>query len=246
MTHMKFLLEFELNKNQIPINYHRLFIHFLKSCVNSANDGKYYDKYYDGTSTKNFTFAVFMDKPTFESDKILLNSNRIKLLFSTSDKMTGFIFYSSFLEKKYKKYPMAEENFMILKNVTKLNEENITSEKMLVKMNSPLVIRKHEKDKNKDFYYSYEQEEFEKIAKEVINHQLEKEGFSKEYRETFSVIPVKCRKVIVKHYSCKIEATLGNLLLEGNPAVLKYLLQAGMGSRKSEGFGMMELLTQNV
>lgn len=243
---MKLLLEFELDKDQIENDYRRLFMHFFKSCIDSANHGKYYDNYYDGTRTKNFTFAVFMDKPTFEPDKILLSSNRIKLLFSTSEKMTGFIFYSSFLEKKYKKYPMAKENFMILKNVKKLDEENIISKKILVKMNSPLVIRQHQKDMNKDFYYSYQQEEFEKIAKEVINYQLEQEGFPREYRENFSIIPIKCRKVIVKHYSCKIEATLGNLLLEGNPVILNYLLQAGVGSRKSEGFGMMELLAQDV
>ena len=43
-----------------------------------------------------------------------------------------------------------------------------------------------------------------------------------------------------------LKLSVGIFILEGNPAVLNYLIQAGIGSRKSEGFGMMELLTENV
>ncbi len=119
---MKLILEFLADKNKFPIEYRSMFMHFLKNCLNGANDGKYYDDYYGDTKMKNFTFAVFMDGPQFGEKEIELAMNKVKMIFSTSDKVTGYIFYSSFLEKKHKKLMLADDNFMMLGSVTKLNE----------------------------------------------------------------------------------------------------------------------------
>jgi CRISPR-associated endoribonuclease Cas6 len=235
-----------VDKNNIPLEYRSIFMHFLKNCLDGANDGKYYNEYYSGTKTKNFTFAIFFDRPKFGKKDIELSSNRVKMIFSTSDKLTGYIFYSSFLEKKQKKILLKNDNFMILKNVTKIAEAIVKNNRILVTMNSPLVIRNHNRENNKDYYYSFLNEFFDNETKGVLKHQLECQGFNDKYLEEIKIIPIKCKKVIVKHYNCYIEASVGNFLIEGNPAVLTYLMQAGVGSRKSEGFGMMELLTENV
>lgn len=243
---MKLVLEFTTEKNKIPIEYRTVFMHFLKSCLKGANDGKYYDNYYEESQTKNFSFAVFFDNPRFGEKEIEISSNRVKMLFTTSEELTGYIFYSSFLEKRTKKILLADDNFMVLKSVTKVAEPLVKSNKIIVKMNSPLVIRKHNKETNKDFYYAYSRETFAEEALRVIRNQLEKEGFRDTYLDGVKITPIKCKKVVIKHYHCSIEASIGNFILEGNPVVLNYLMQAGMGSRKSEGFGMMELLTEDV
>ncbi len=243
---MKLVLEFVTDKNIFPIEYRRTCIHFLKECLNNANDGKYYEDYYGGTNTKSFTFAVFFDKPSFGENCIELSSNRVKMLFSTSDKLTGLIFYSSFIEKKNKNIMLSNDNSMKLQYITKVAEPTIKSDKILVKMNSPLIIRNHNRELNKDYYYAYDQEAFEKEAIRTIRHQLENQGFGDKFLEGLKITPIKCKKVIVKHYRCKIEGSLGNFLIEGHPAILNYLLQSGIGSRKSEGFGMFELLTDEV
>lgn len=243
---MKLVLEFLTEKNKVPLEYRAVFMHFLKSCLNGANDGKYYDNYYEETKTKNFSFAVFFDAPKFGEKQIELSSNRVKMLFTTSEELTGLIFYSSFLEKKRKKLMLKEGNSMILKSITRIAEPEIKNGKIIVKMNSPLVIRNHNRETNRDFYYSYSRETFEEEALRVIKNQLEQEGYRDTYLDGLGITPVKCKKVIVKHYQCNIEASVGSFMLEGNPAVLTYLMQAGIGSRKSEGFGMMELLTENV
>ena len=67
-------------------------------------------------------------------------------------------------------------------------------------------------------------------------------GFAEDIIGEVNIQPLKCKKVIVTHYGCKIETTVGILLLEGNETILSYFLRAGIGSRKSEGFGMLELL----
>lgn len=243
---MKLLLEFQLEKNRIPIEYRKFFIHFIKDSLSNANNGKYYENFYSGTKEKKFTFAIFMDKPQFQKDEIMLASNRIKMLFSTSDKMAGYLFYSSFLEQKRKEFPMKKENTIQLVAVRNLREQEICANRVLVKTNSPLVIRVHKREGNKDYYYSAEKEEFVEEAKQNMRRQLLTAGFAEDVIGDINIQPVKCRKVIVKHYDCKIETTVGKFLIEGNPAILSYFVQAGIGSRKSEGFGMLELLAQDV
>ena len=122
----------------------------------------------------------------------------------------------------------------------------VKNNKAIIKMNSPLVIRNHNKETNSDYYYSCSHRNFTEEALKVIINQLKREGFRGEYLDGVQILPIKCRKVVIKHYDCFIEASVGIFILEGNPAVLNYLIQAGIGSRKSEGFGMMELLTENV
>lgn len=243
---MRLLLEFQLHENKISLEYRKFFLHFIKDSLSNANNGKYYDQFYTGTNSKNYTFAVFFDKPQFQEAEIVLQSNRVKMLFSTSEKMTGFIFYSSFLERKKKKYPLEKGNIIQLLNVRNLREEEIGANQILVKTNSPLVIRKHTREQNKDYYYSFEKEEFLQEAKQSLGRQLLNAGFSEEVVTNIELQPVKCRKTIVTHYDCKIETTVGTFLLEGNKTVLSYLVQAGIGARKSEGFGMLELLAQDI
>lgn len=243
---MKFALEFILKKNAIPVEYRRVIMHFLKTCLGDTNDGKYYDDFYGEPRAKDLTFATFFDNPLFLEDEIQLASNRLKVLISVAGKMESYIFYSSFLEKKHTKVMLEHENYMILDTITKLSEPEVHNTSMLIKMNSPLLVRKHDKFNNHDWYYNFEEEEFKEEVMENLVFQLNNAGFSKELVEGVNLQVIKCKKVIIKHYGCKFAGSLGNFLLEGDPIILNYLLKAGLGSRHSEGFGMMELLTDDV
>ncbi|NLK74841.1 MAG: CRISPR-associated endoribonuclease Cas6 [Clostridiales bacterium] len=243
---MRLIIEFTVEKNEFPIEYRRFFMHFLKTCINDANEGKYFDKYYKKAQAKNFTFSIFFDGPIFNNNNIELSSNKVKMIFSTSEQLTGLIFYSSFLEKKSKKIKISHDNSMVIKNVTKIADPTINNNKILIKMNSPLLIRSHCEITNKDYYFSYLSDSFINEAERVIRFQLTREGFQSEFLEGFKIVPIKCRKVIIKHYDCMLEASLRNFMIVGNPAILKYLVMNGIGSRKSEGFGMAELLTDEV
>lgn len=243
---MRIELDFLLKSNVIQVEYRRVIMHFIKTCLGEANNGKYYEDLYGEPKPRNFTFAVFFDSPVFKEEEIQLASNRVKVIFSIVDKMESYIFYSSFLEKKRSKVMLEHNNYMILEKVTKLAEPQVHNSSMLVKMNSPLLVRKHNKQNNIDWYYDFTQEEFEEESMNNLRFQLTNAGFSEKLQEGLRLQPIKCRKVIVKHYDCKFAGNLGNFLLEGNPIVLNYLLKAGLLSRRSEGFGMAELLTDDV
>lgn len=240
---MRIEIQFAVRKEEFPLDYRRIFISFLKTCISECNESKYMDKYYCPGKEKQYSFAVFFDNPQFMQDKIHLGGNKVKLVFSTADRLTGFIFYASFLEHRNRKFPLEDGNEMMLVNAKELKQQKITGTQVLLNIASPLCVRKHNAEKNYDYYYSYAHEEFETVFLYVVRAQLENAGFTEKYLEGFRIVPVSCKKVIVKHYESKIECTLGKIMLEGNPVILQYLLEAGLGSRKSAGFGLLELLS---
>jgi CRISPR-associated endoribonuclease Cas6 len=243
---LKLVLEFTLKNESMPLEYRRVFMHFLKTCLANANDGKYYDSFYEKGKSKNFTFSMFFDNPKYTSKGIDLASKNVKVVFSILEEMEGYLFYSSFLEKRHTKITLENNNYMVLDRVRKVNEQEVHNCKMLVKMNSPLLVRKHDRENNRDQYYYFEEEEFKKELSYNLNLQLQREGFAEKLIENLKVIPIKCKKVVVKHYNCQYAGTLGNFLIEGNPKILNYLLKAGVSSRRSEGFGHAELLTDDL
>ncbi len=231
-----------VRKKEFPLDYRRLFLSFFKSCLHGLKDNKYLDKYYAPGVEKEYCFAVFFEKPLFYEDRIQVESNQIKLVFTSADKFTSFVFYSAFLENRNRKVPIENNNEMELIKVREVEQRRVLCNQVLVQAASPLCIRKHNPETNKDYYYSYSHEEFKKAFLFVVKKQLISAGYVEEDIMDLDIEPISCKKVIVKHYDCNIEASLGKFMLSGDPNVLQYLLEAGCGSRKSSGFGMLELI----
>ncbi len=239
---MKFLAEFQVSKPELPLEYRKSYIAFLKKCLSEVNEGTYFERYYEKGKEKPFTFAIHMQKPVFEKEKICLEGNKVSMTFSSADDMTSFLFFSAFLNQKNRSFPLENGNYMILKNVVQKREEDVRGKQVLVHMLSPLCIREHTKEGNKDYYYSYAHPDFQRKAKTVIKRQLLAAGFSESLADDVQIVPVNCKKIIVKHYGNQLECTLGDLLLKGDKAVLNYLVKAGVGSRSSAGFGLCSVL----
>lgn len=238
---MKLAVHFTLAKSEIPKKYREIFLSFFKKCLTDVEDGKYFDQYYEPGQEKDFTFSVFFSNPKFLKTTIELGEARGKLLFSCSDKFTGFLFFSAFLEQVKKPFPVAGGNQLIVTSVKKVPQPETKESQAMVKMLSPLCIRHHAREGNRDTYYLYNQEEFQDKACYVVKHKLMRAGFSEEISSTFSITPVNCKKTVVDFYHRTFPCSLGYFLLEGDKAILNYLLKSGMGSHCSAGFGMAEL-----
>ena len=129
---------------------------------------------------------------------------------------------------------------MTLENITMANEKEITTEKISVKFQAPLCIRLREN--NKDYYYSYENEKFEETLKINIKEQLKITNMPTEIVDTFTIKPIKAKKVLIKFYEKCIECSTGTFELSGNKELLKYLYKSGIGSKHSAGFGMFQII----
>lgn len=241
---MKFVSEFALEKEELPIDYRRCILSYLKHCLTQANGGKYFDDYYVPGKEKPFCFSVVFSTPKFSKDMVQVMSKKMKLVISSADVKTAFILFSAIAAQKGKTYSLPLGNSMRMVSIRQVKEPEVHSSRILVKMMEPLCIRNHNKETNKDWYYSCkDQEAFERESTRVIKTQLMLAGYSEE-QSNVKLAPIDPRMVIIKHYSINIECTIGTFIMEGNPEVLNYLLKNGIGSRKSSGFGVAQLMAE--
>lgn len=240
---MKFMAEFALAEEMIPMDWRRCILSFLKRCLSEANGGKYLEEYYGPAKEKPFCFSVVFEQPVFLNDTIEVKGKKLRLVVSTADSKTGFILFSAVTSQKSKVFPLPQGNKMQMIRIIQLQEQQVNSNRVLVKMLEPLCIRKHNKETNRDHYYSTKQEEFQLECKKVLKNQLMTAGFSEEVSNV-TMTPVNTKTVIVKFYGINVEASLGDFIMEGDKAVLNYLLKSGMGSRRSSGFGVARVLVE--
>jgi len=147
--------------------------------------------------------------------------------------------YNAFNHQKNKKFSI-NQNSWTLQNIVLIPEKEIKDNKIVIKFQSPLCVRQREE--NKDYYYSFENEKFEETLKMNIKEQLKITNIPLELVNTLKITPIKAKKVIIKFYEKQIECSTGIFELEGNIELLNYLYKAGMGSKHSAGFGMFQIV----
>ncbi len=246
---MKFCLTLQLKEKYLPVEYRRAFLSYLKNALTKCNSGKYYEKFFKDTNPKDYCFDIILTNPKFTKDEVLLDSNEIKVIFSTSSKSkTGFILFSAFIAQKDKVYPLPNNNHMVLKSIHEEKQEKIVSSRAIFKttLGGGICVREHDKETNKDRYYTYEDKEFREKIKVTITNQVLKAGFSQQEANDIQVNPIQCKKVVVKHYNRYIDVTTGMLEIQATKDILQHFYEVGVGSRRSMGFAMLNLITQDL
>lgn len=97
------------------------------------------------------------------------------------------------------------------------------------------------KDK-KDHYYSFSANQFLETVKINIREQLKITNLPEGIENTFEIKPIQAKKVIVKFYEKKIEGSIGTFEISGDRKLLEVLYKSGIGSKRSAGFGMFEII----
>ena len=242
---MRFYLTFELEKSSLPKDYRRIILSYIKKSLTEILDGRYYSQYFKDNIQKDFCFSLKLPKAKFTKDEIILEDNSIKVLFTSDDRQkTGLLLQQAFMKQKNKKFLITNQNSITLKQIHQQREQKITSSKVIFKTYG-LCIRDHNKETNKDNHYVYSDEKFNEQLKVVLKNQISQTGFSKDIVDSIKLSPINCKKVLVKHYDTYVDTTVGSFLLEGNPLLLQYLYDVGMGSRNTM-FGYLDLLTQDL
>lgn len=237
---MRLKLNFDLENESLPIQYRKSVMSFIKLSL-SEYDEQYYKKYYNDKDTimKPYTFAMFFRNPKFENDRIIIKDKRLELNISIADYETSIILYNAFNHQKNKKFSL-DKNSWTLKNINMSLDKKIDTEEITIKFMSPLVVRSHLE--NKDYYYSYNDEEFKDILKINIKQQLKITDIPINLADSFDIVAINSKKIIVKFYEKKIETTSGIFKISGDKQLLKYLYDAGIGSKRSSGFGMFQII----
>lgn len=140
---------------------------------------------------------------------------------------------------------------MELKNITMVNEKNIMSNRVRIKFLSPLVLRNHKeitinkKRKGADIYFDFNDSDFN----EQINYSVSRLIKDLKLNGVNSNIKLKpynnlARKTVVSFKNILINSSIGEYILEGDSELLNILYKTGIGSRRSEGFGMFEVIEE--
>lgn len=237
---MRFKLCFNLENKHFPIQYRKSILSFIKKSLSEYNLD-YYEKFYHKRDNiiKPYTFAVFFNRPEFEKEGIILHEKRFEVNFSVEDMEIGIILFNSFNHQRNKKFPL-NQNSWTLQNIVMMMEKEINKEELQIKFCSPLVVR--ERQNQKDYYYSFKHEKFLETLRINVKEQLKITDIPKELVDTLELIPTNPKKTVIKFYEQQIEASLGEFQIKGDNKLLKYLYQAGLGSRHSAGFGMFEII----
>lgn len=244
---MRIQLMFDLKKNTLPSDNRAIFVSFLKKTLKKAHGGHFFDRYFGGTKQKDYSFAIILDKPKFEGEKIHLKTPRLKMIFSADNRnQTGLIFSMAFLEMLYEKFPLPDGNAMTLKKVIPIKEEVIIGNQAVFRTiaGSGLVVREHFRETNRDKYYVIGEENFEEQARQSLMRQAIDAGFPKSLTENIVFHAVSGKKVVSRLYGVMIDISALTFAVEADPRILQYFYQAGCSSRCGMGFGLCTVLEQ--
>ncbi len=242
---MRFNVGLLLDNEIVPKDKNRIIVSLIKHNF-SSYDKNYYSELYKKTinKVKNFTFALFMGNCRFSRESIVIPEKKIRLNFSAYDIKDGIMFYNSFLTNKGIKYPI-KNNFIKVDKINLNREKIITENEAVFKTLSPISVREHFGDNRKTWYHSLNDIKGQQVFISNLKYQLKdkfgKEGSLLDIEEVeFDVLSNK--EVKVKHYGIEVLSNICVLRIKGKPYILDYLYKAGIGSQRSTGFGMVDLV----
>ena len=254
---MRIKLHFELENKIIPKDYRVLILSFIKHSLEKNFEKSYKEIYESKPIMKFFTFSIYLPKPKIEKDKIELDKNYFNAVFSIYDNKRFIEFYNSFNsmiiknneENKEHPYPL-KDNKMRLKNITMENEKIITSNRAIIKFLSPLVVRKHEeitineKRKGKDIYLDFNDSDFNEQLNYSVTR-LIKDLKLNGVNSNIKLEPCKsARKTVVDFKNVLIHSSIGEYIISGESELLNILYKTGIGSKRSGGFGMFDVIKE--
>lgn len=241
---MRFGVEIIINKENIPKDKNRLIISFLKHNYESI-DKEYYRTLYEDekNNMKSFTFSLYMPDCKFTREEIIIPDKKIILNFSTNDMKDALYFYNSILANKGKSYEIKGISLTINK-INIIKEKTIVNNHQIYSTMSPIVVREHNGDNKKTWYYSLNDEVGKKVFMQNIKYQLLDE-FGEERKLDINEVEIEIlnnKEVNVKHYNIEVLSNICRLKIKAKPYILDYLYKSGSGARRSQGFGMLDLI----
>lgn len=241
---MKIKATFKTDK--LPVAYRMMFVSLIKKLLSGYSEG-YFNELYplkEGVhgKTKNFTFSVFMKDFKKQGDIFL--TDEVTLNISSPDKEFISLLYNSLI--KIKEYEF-KGKYKIYKNSVKMvNHKKIDGDSCMFRTMSPMTI----KDESGRFL-NIEDSHYSEMLNYITNKSLLRyrgRGLSRE----IEFIPVDFKKVVVKEKIASfikktgkeymyINSYAGTFILKGDNEDLNDIHQLGIGFRRGQGFGMLEL-----
>ncbi|ERM91452.1 CRISPR-associated protein Cas6 [Caldanaerobacter subterraneus subsp. yonseiensis KB-1] len=257
----KFIFEIINPKTEIfelPIYYRTFFMSFIKEALSEYNQ-EYFKKLYWWEGKKNkwqkpFVFAVNLFNMNFTTDNKVLFRGDIVLNLSTSDYEFFINIYNSLINNPLYPYNLTETYKIKLKRTYLVKEPEEFNTTMAFKTFSPILIEKKEEDKKMPVLPF--DERFEEVFNDVVDFEIRNirllRGQNKGLQKKLTFKPINIKKTVIKHRISEfIENTKKDYMyltgfsglfeLSGDPEDLRELYLNGIGFRRGQGFGFIEV-----
>ena len=260
---------FDSETVEIPKDYRRFFLSLIKEAFRRNSDGEEFLKNtYEGNQMKPFTFSVYMPLKQVDNN-FILDGEFISFHFSTNNYEFLMRIYNGLLDisRNNENFKLFNHNFTI-KNFFLQPEKRITNNKVLFRTLSPFLVRDTEdgdkylypnfltiqtKDKNKKgdnwkYWKVAEKSKFQEALLKSIQSLVESDlGISdsniKIKLQEAKVVPILHGSKNRAHsFTMTFPGIKGDVLIEAEPVILQLLYDIGIGARRGEGFGMMEVV----
>lgn len=240
---MRILAEFLLNQDNIDKDKNRIFISILKSSLESYDENVYKVFFENGVKRKSYCFALYMKDAKFTRDKIIIPNKKVIFKLSTADLEDSIHIYNALIKNMKKTYKV-KENVLILNKIYIDREKKMYDNQATFTTLSPIVARKHQGDNKHTWYHSINDEVGRLLLLNNLKIQLLEE-FGQD--RIFDIEEVKIevlanKEVKVKNYGIEVLGNLCTLKIYAKNYILDYIYKSGIGSRRSSGFGMLELV----
>ncbi|ARC84875.1 CRISPR-associated endoribonuclease Cas6 [Clostridium argentinense CDC 2741] len=237
----------EYKTDKFPLMYQMMIVGLIKKSLKQSNKS-YYEQLYTyndkkNKQIKNFTFSVFMNGYKIVDD-IAEIENSITVIISTPDLELGINLYNGLLntkEFKYKSFELKKQRISLIK------EKAINEGEAMFKTLSPIAV------KNRDGrFIDINNEDYEQEINYIVDLTLRTHrGYG--LKEPIKFIPVSMKKVVVKEkISSFKEITNKDIMyvnsyggvfkLVGAREDLEEIYKSGIGYRRSQGFGNIDLI----
>lgn len=236
-----------------PVNlnkdYRRNFISLIKRVFSKT---EVENKLLNKKEYKPYVFSVWLGKDFEIDDKKIQTSNLLSFIFSSGDPVIITNFYNGILTLKGQNVSISKDVNLTITDINLLPYRRINSNKVLFKTIGVSVLNNPETPKN-DFkkWYIIPTDDIERFNQCLVQRTNSRYQFITNKAGVHKIkmvlpydIENPIKETIVKHYEGNVRGFRGTFWLEGNPEILQFIYDYGLGIRTGQGFGMLEIVKE--
>jgi CRISPR-associated endoribonuclease Cas6 len=231
---MRLNCELNLSEEYLPKDYRRGFLSLIKAALQQG-DRALFEKYYSKPLIKPFTFSIYFPGLVGQESDSFRVGSKVKLILSTPDPKLMTFFYNGLRTRDLYPYPLFE-NTLTLEKISVTFPPRIVESSAQFKTVSPMLI--NNKGRN-DWYLLPGEEGFSEGLTHNVR-ELAKNFLGLETIEfTFDALHFRERKIF--HYGQFMRGLHGYFRITAPVELLNLIRDIGIGNRRSQGFGMVDL-----
>jgi CRISPR-associated endoribonuclease Cas6 len=229
------------NEIRLPLHYNHLIQGFIyKTIDKELADFLHNNGYGQHRKFKLFCFSNLLGKPIIHGNHIIFNKHMHLEISSPNEKIC-----ESFANSILKKTVRLGENLLEVGSI-QIDRQDVLDNKIIIQTLSPITAYStliRPSGSKYTCYFQPGEEDFSRIVVENLRKKHRAYTGLDSPEETVSIKPLtQPRLHIVKYKDFIIKGYTGKLSLEGPRSLLQMAVDAGLGSKNSQGFGCVELV----